>query len=190
MTSAPYGINNRRLRSAARVLRQGGIIAYPTEAVYGLGCDPFNQAAVLRILALKRRSARKGLILIASTFEHTLPFVNWEAVDRASILASWPAAVTWVLPALPDAPRWLSGDPRTIAMRLTAHPLCRMLCTLSGHAIVSTSANRAKRQPARSPLAIRHAFGAGVDAIVRGALGGNPHPSVIRDAHSGECLRP
>ena len=178
-----------RLRSAVHTLQNGGVIAYPTEAVYGLGCDPWNQATVMRILAMKQRSPGKGLIIIASQWEHTLPFVDWGAVDQATIATSWPGAVTFILPALAGAPWWLTGGRHTIAIRLTAHPLSASLCSLFGQAIVSTSANREGRRPAQRARMVRHIFGDGVDHIVHGALGGYARPSVIRDAVSGNVLR-
>ena len=99
-----------RLRQAVRALRHGGIIAYPTEAVYGLGCDPLNAAAVLRLLALKNRPMDKGLILIASDFQHLAPFVHAPDPDiMRRISATWPGPVTWLLPAKAETPTWLRG---------------------------------------------------------------------------------
>ena len=107
------------LRQAARALRHGGIIAYPTEAVYGLGCDPLNAAAVLRLLTLKNRPMDKGLILIASDFQQLIPFVRTPDADiMRRINATWPGPVTWLLPAKAETPAWLCGAHDTLAVRV------------------------------------------------------------------------
>jgi len=134
------------LRRAARMLTAGGVIAYPTEAVYGLGCDPLDAQAVTRLLAIKRRPVEKGLILIASRFDQLGPYVQpLTAAIRQRLDESWPGPNTWLLPADPATPRWIRGDHRTIAVRVTAHPLAAALCEAFGGAIVSTSANPAGR---------------------------------------------
>ncbi len=118
-----------RLRHAVRLLRGGGIVAYPTEGVYGLGCDPLDGAAVTRLLALKGRSRRKGLILIAASFERVRPFLApLDPELEAAARADWPGPVTWVLPAAPATPAWLTGGRQTLAVRVTAHPVAAALC--------------------------------------------------------------
>ena len=182
---------NWRLRHAAAVIRAGGIVAHPTEAVYGLGCDPLNPGAVRRLLALKGRPATKGLILIAADFEALRPFVG--TVDAAvlrRVRHSWPGPVTWLLPAAPGVPWWLRGSHPTIALRVTAHPLAAALCRAWGGALVSTSANPAGRPPARTALTVRRYFGRGVDLILTGPTGGAAAPTEIRDACSGRIVRP
>ena len=179
-----------RLHLAADVMRRGGVIAYPTEAVYGLGCDPWNGDAVERILAIKRRDITKGLILIAADPTQIEPFVLPLAPDRmAEIHASWPGPNTWLLPARAHTPRWLTGRFSTLAVRVTAHPLAAGLCRAFGGAIVSTSANVASRPPARTALGVRIALAGGPDLILAGACGGSVRPSSIRDGLSGRVLR-
>lgn len=178
-----------RLRLAARAVRGGGVIAYPTEAVYGLGCDPLNPVAVFDLLALKGRPLAKGLILIAAEFDHLQPYVDEvDAAAMAAVRASWPGPHTWLLPARPTTPVWLTGDHPTLAVRVTAHPVAAALCRLTGP-LVSTSANPAGRQPARDALTVRRYFGAGLDAVVCGAVDRSRGPSTIRDAASGRLLR-
>ncbi len=179
-----------KLRSTRRVLRAGGVIAYPTEAVYGLGCDPLNREAVFRLLALKRRPLAKGLILIASSFEQLAPYLQPLSPELSrKTRESWPGPVTWLLPARPETPRWLTGIHTTLAVRVTDHPVAAALCETFGGAIVSTSANPSDRPPARTPLTVRRMFGAGVDLIVHGALGGLERPTEIRDAATGRVVR-
>ena len=177
-------------RQAVRVLHAGGVIAYPTEAVYGLGCDPMDAAAVLRILELKKRPWQKGLILIASDRQQLDPFILPLSQELQTLLdESWPGPITWLLPAHPEVPYWLRGEHNSIAVRVTAHAGTRVLCEAFGRAIVSTSANPATLPPARSPLKVRRYFGDGLGMILHGPLGGRAQPSEIRDASSGRVIR-
>ncbi len=195
-----------RLRLAVDWLRRGGVVAYPTEAVYGLGCDPWNGAAVRRILAMKRRPEAKGLILIAADLAQLAPFVQWLEPNRmADILATWPGPHTWLLPARPETPVWLRGQHDTLAVRVTAHPLAAALCRAAGRALVSTSANRASHTPARTALEVRLRLGAGggwarataadrgaylqADYLLVGPCGGRAQCSSIRDGRTGHLLR-
>lgn len=190
--TAPF--QRHRLRLAARLLSNGGVVAYPTEAVFGLGCDPWDRAAVERILAIKGRDVAKGLILIAADPLQLAPFLApLPSARRAEILASWPGPNTWVLPVRPGVPSWLTGRFDTLAVRVTAHPLAAGLCRAYGGAIVSTSANRAGRPPARTALGLRLALGTpttwGIDGLVPGRCGGADRPSTIRDGRTGQLLR-
>ena len=178
------------LRRAVETVRTGGVIAYPTEAVYGLGCDPLEHEAVTRIFDLKRRDTAKGLILIAARVEQLLPFMAPlpDAVMR-KLEASWPGPVTWVVPAAAGLPFWLSGGRETLAVRVTAHPLASELCTACDMALVSTSANRSGQAPARTALQVRTQFGEAVDCILPGPVGGLSKPTEIREALTGKVLR-
>lgn len=185
----PFGLR-LKVRDAARVVREGGVIAYPTEAVYGLGCLPNDPHAVGRIVALKRRSARKGLLLIGATLEQIEAFARLDASPlRDEILSSWPGPFTWVLPARPGTLDTVTGGRPTVAVRITDHPVARALCRHAGSALVSTSANVAGRPPLRTALGVRRHLGAAVDAIVPGPLGGRAAPSRIRCGMTGRVLR-
>lgn len=178
------------LSHAARALRQGGIIAYPTEAVFGLGCDPLNEAAVDKLLKLKQRSRGQGLILIAAEFaqlQHLLRPLSNDIMQR--VLRAWPGPITWLMPALDEAPVWLRGRFDTLAVRITAHPIAAQLCREAGMAIVSSSANVTGQSPAKSADAVRSAFGAEIDVILDGPLGGSDRPTEIRDALTGVTVR-
>jgi L-threonylcarbamoyladenylate synthase len=178
-----------RLRQAARAIRQGAVVAYPTEAVYGLGCDPLNANAVQRLLAIKGRAPGKGLILVAADYAQLRPFVApLSDAQRATLQASWPGPTTWVVPAAPGLPSWLSGGRDTLAVRVTAHAGSAALCRASGMALVSTSANAATRPASRSALQVRLRC-PGVDLVLAGPTGGRLRPTEIRDLASGECLR-
>lgn len=178
------------ISQAVDCLRQGRVIAYPTEAVYGLGCDPANEPAVRRILELKSRPASAGLILIADEFERLEPFVApVDSRQLAQALDCWPGPVTFLFPRADGVPDWLAGDHPTIAVRVTDHPVCRELCRAFGGAIVSTSANPRGAEPARSPSEVERYFGAALCGTVAGELGGGARPSEIRDLATGEILR-
>lgn len=179
-----------RLRLAAHVIHHGGVVAYPTEAVYGLGCDPWNGEAVVRLLAIKRRDVSKGLILIAADADQLAPFVEDLPPERmAEIRASWPGPHTWLLPARSITPRWLTGRFDTLAVRVTAHPLAAGLCRVYGGAIVSTSANMADHPPARTALQVRLRLADQPDDILAGVCEGAGRPSSIRDGRTGRLLR-
>lgn len=170
------------------MFRDGGIVAYPTEAVYGLGCDPLNADAVYRLLAMKQRPVHKGLILIASRLEQLLPYVRFEDDWAAQVKASWPGPHTWLLPAAPDLPYWINGGRDSVACRVTAHPLAAALCDRFGRAMISTSANRMGQPPARTPLQVRLRC-PDVDLVLHGPLGNLERPTPIRDARSGTQIR-
>lgn len=179
------------LQRAAETVRAGGVVAYPTEAVYGLGCDPGNSAAVQRILRLKGRPAAKGLILIAADLAQLQPYLAPLPEEmRERVLPTWPGPVTWLLPAAPGTPEWLRGEHTTLAVRVTAHPLAAALCRAAGTPLVSTSANRSGGAPARSAQEVRTLFGGALDFVLEGELGGLARPTQIRDGRSGEVLRP
>lgn len=179
-----------QLAALRRFLANGGVIAYPTESCYGLGCDPRNAGAVTRILRLKRRPKAKGLILIAGKLPQLLPYLAPlpEHAD-STYLSCWPGPVTLLLPARPDCPRWLTGQHRKLAVRITAHPPAARLCDALDMALVSTSANRAGQRPLRTATACRRIFGEQV-WVLEGRVGGRRRPSTILDPSSGLRLRP
>ncbi len=180
------------LAEAAALLKRGGVIAYPTEAVWGLGCDPRNEEAVLRLLAIKQRTVDKGLILIASHLDQVRPFLDIAALptDRlAEVLATWPGPHSWVMPAAAAAPRWITGVHAGIATRISAHPVVTALCEAFGGALVSTSANLAGQPPAHVRTALDPTLLHALDGVVAGETGGLSRPSSIRDAVTGTAIR-
>ncbi len=186
--AAPAAVN---MEAVVAALHAGGVVAYPTEAVYGLGCDPDNAAAVQRLLDLKQRPVDKGLILIAADETQLERYVDLsDAAMAARVRASWPGPVTWLLPVRAGVPAWLCGAHASLAVRVTAHPLAAALCRAFGGALVSTSANLSGQPALRDAAAVAAAFGNALDAILAGAVGGRERPSEIRDAATGEVLRP
>lgn len=177
-------------RGLQHYLRSGGVIAYPTESIFGLGCDPANRKAVQRILHIKGRPQHKGLILIASDIRQLIPYIaplnpeQYERLRQSSVLRP----TTWVVPTASDCPKWLTGRHRSIAVRLTAHPLCRRLCAETGMALVSTSANPSGGKPARNTRQCLQRFSPQV-RVIRGMTGGAKRPSTIADLVTGKILR-
>lgn len=183
-------ISNFRIHLAVRALRAGGVIAYPTEGVWGLGCDPDNPAAVLRLLELKQRDMAKGLVLVAADIEQFAPHLAGLRVEQQRQLrASWPAALTWLVPDNGAAADWIRGDSQRVALRVSPHPVVAGLCRAFGGPLVSTSANPSGRVAAMSALRVRQYFDDRLDYIVAGALGGRGAPTPIRDLVTGAFLR-
>lgn len=179
------------IRRAIAALQRGGVIAYPTETVYGLGCDPLCHDALTRILAIKRRPWQKGFIIIAASYAQLAPYIlPLDEPLLAQIQATWPGPVTWLLPARPECSPLLRGTHDTLAARVSSHPVARSLCQRFGGAIVSTSANLSGQPPARNFLSVMKRFHNAVDYIVPGASNPGAKPSEIRDAKSSRIVRP
>ena len=177
------------LSRAVLASESGGVIAYPTEAVYGLGCLPLNKAAVRRLLALKRRSQDKGLIVVAADIEQLRALVDFDAArERRALLESWPGPHTWLVPCRGETPAWLTGVHATLAVRVSAHPVVRALCGALGP-LISTSANPEGAPPARSSAAVEAYFAGQIDYIFPGKITGSQKPTRIRDAMTGEIIR-
>lgn len=187
MSAAVFPLMPGSLKHAAHVLRKGGVVAYATEHCFGLGCDPRNERAVRRLLRIKGRPAEKGLIVIAADVDQLAPYA---ASIPAHVAATWPGAHTWLLEPRPHVPRWLTGTHPRIAVRVTAHTQAAALCRAAGMAIVSTSANHAGEEPARSYRDTVRRLGSEVDYVLPGRVGDHPAPTTIRDAATGELVRP
>lgn len=178
-----------KIRLAVHALQQGKLIAYPTEAVYGLGCDPLNETAVINLLKIKQRPAHKGLILIASNFAQLQPYIKPSPDMLQRIMPSWPGPITWVIPAQTWVPSYLRGSHHSLAVRISAHPLVQQLCANYGGAIVSSSANISAQAPALTALAVRKNFSMRNIFILQSATGQDRQPTAIYDAQNGNCLR-
>lgn len=174
------------------LLRSGGVLVYPTEAVWGVGCDPRHAAAVQRLLDIKQRPASKGVILIAARLEQLDDWIHLDRLDghrQAEIRASWPGPNTWTLPCPGTVSRLIRGDHDTLAVRITAHPVAAALCEALGGPLVSTSANPSGQPPAFAREALDAGLLSAVDGVVRGETGGMGAPTRIRDGITGLDLR-
>jgi L-threonylcarbamoyladenylate synthase len=170
-------------------LKRGGLVAYPTESCFGFGCDPRNRRAVLRLLQLKGRPQKKGLILIASSTRQLRPFLlPLEATAEQRLIEDGAQAITYLMPAKESCPRWLRGAHDTLAVRLTAHPEARALCHQAGMALVSTSANFSGQRATKSYAECQRLFGAQV-RVLPGRVGRRKKPSTIRSWGDGRIVR-
>jgi len=177
---------------AQHAFATGAVLAYPTEAVFGIGCDPTNEAAVARLFALKQRDPNKGVILIAANYSQLLPFVDDALIPqdkRFSVLSHWPGPITLLLPARHDCPQWLTGAHTTIATRVTAFAPAVQLCKALNSALVSTSANISGEPALRSADAVREQFGERVGWVMDAAVGGANSPSKIINPITGQVVR-
>ena len=178
---------------AVNVLHQGGVIAYPTEAVFGLGCDPKNLSAVKKILDLKLRKKQKGLILIASNFEQLKSYIQpLEKNIENKLLDSWQekkTAITWLVPVDNNISMYLKGQFDTLAVRVSHHPIVKELCEKFAGAIISTSANIATQEAARTAEKVKEIFADKIDFIIEGETDLNAQPSEIRDALTDKIIR-
>ena len=173
-------------------LQQGELIVYPTEAVWGIGCDPDNEEAVLKLLEAKQRPVEKGLILAAANVSQCLDYFDFDAVPiekRAEIFSSWPGPITWLLPAKSTAPKWITGGSDFIAIRVSGHLTIQRICKTFNKPIVSTSANITGTPVSTTMAEAIEVFKDQVAIYVDEALGGNDKPSVIKHSITGEIFR-
>lgn len=183
-------ISRWQLQQAAQKIRHGALIACPTEAVWGLSCDPMNRQAVERLLNIKQRQAHKGLILVAADIQQLTSLLDGLPNQQLQQLQqSWPGPNTWLVPHRNLLPAWITGSHATVALRVSAHPLLQQLCQLTGP-LVSTSANPARRPAASSRLRVEQYFHGQLDLVLNGQLGQQQQPSCIRDLATGQIIRP
>lgn len=175
----------------ARVIASGGVIAHPTEGVFGLACDPASRAALERVMRIKQRDASKGVILLAHCPDALQPYcAELEPNMTARLTKTYPHPTTFIVPAAPGASDLLTGGRSTLAVRITTHDLSLTLCRTLEHPIVSTSANRGGEPPARDAITVRETLGDDLDLIVDGELGDAQGPSAIIDIVTGQIVRP
>ena len=176
---------------AVECLRDGGVIAYPTEAVWGLGCDPFNPDAVNRLLALKKRSKNKGLILAAGSISQVEVLMRALSYEQQELVVSkWPGPVTWIIPdALNIIPNWIKGQHSKVAVRVSSHSVVKDLSNAFRGMIVSTSANLNNESEIKSFEVLERQFGSKLDGIVEGDLGLDTNTSEIWDVETGIRIR-
>lgn len=179
------GADDPGLKMAANAILAGGVVVYPTETVYGLGCLPSDPDAAKRICEVKGR-ADKPLPLICSDVEKARRIVHFN--DAAMILAEkfWPGPLTLVLPSKVNYPMWVTRHKDTLALRVPGYEIARRLAYFSGGVIVSTSANRSGKQPARTAREAVSQFGNSVDFIVDGGPSPGKMPSTVLDLSSDE----
>ena len=187
-------MTNIDLSNALNVLNTQGVIAYPTEAVFGLGCDPDSSIAIEKVLQIKKRPASKGLILIASNIEqlqHYADFSLLNSTQLSAIQKTWPGPFTWIVPAKKNLSKLISGDFESVAVRVSAHPVVQQLCLQFGKPIISTSANLSGLTPCSTSQEVEIMFAKHplLENIIDAPVSGLANPSQIHDAISGKRLR-
>jgi len=183
-------ISGFQLRIAKHALEKGEVVAYATDTVLGLGCDPENEAAIEKLLCIKNRAPDKGLILVAGNIEQLHPWVDFtQANNVQNILDSWPGSETWVLPAQIGVSSLITGDHRGIAVRVSASKTIQQLCGAFGGVFVSTSANRSGRPVAKTMMQCRKSFHSQVQCYLQSDEEQSQLPSRIRDGITGEVIR-
>ncbi len=183
-------LQENTFHTARDVVKQGGVIAYPTEAVFGIGCDPCNKEAVMRVAEIKSRPVDKGFILIASQASQLDMFcdiTNEHFLRR--VKNTWPGPNTWVFPVADTCPQWLRAGQAGIAVRISAHPPVITLCDTLESALISTSANLSGEEPAKTAQQVREIFGDAIHYIVESKVGDLTHPTTIRDVSDGRVIR-
>lgn len=177
---------------ALTALQQGEVIAYPTEGVFGVGCDPDNPQAIQKLLTLKQRPVEKGLILIAASYAQLAPYIDESQLtdqQLQTVQATWPGPYTWIMPTSDKVSDWVSGQFNSIAVRVTDHPLVQQMCLAFGKPITSTSANLSGLEPCMTTEEVEAQLGDQLVAILRGETGGRDKPSEIRDAKTLQVIR-
>lgn len=179
------------LNTCLYALQQNSVIAYPTEAVFGLGCNPDSESAVMALLELKQRPVEKGLILIAADYSQFTDFIDdslLSDMQKERMFATWPGPVTWVVPARETTPKWLTGRFASLAVRVSNHPDVKRLCSAFNKPLVSTSANLSGKPPCRTASEVFEQFGDDFP-VLKGETGGRMNPSEIRNVLTGELIR-
>lgn len=159
-----------QIRGAANAIKNQGVICYPTESVFGLGCLPLSEPAVEKILTLKQREVEKGLILVASRLDQLEPFTILSECDKQKIITQ-KTPTTWLVKKSPLTPDWISGKHDKVAIRLSSHPVIIALCDELNSAIVSTSANKSTAKAATNILQVRQYFPYELDFYLAGKTG-------------------
>ena len=185
-------MTERLIRDAADIIARGGVIAYPAEACFGLGCDPGNKAALARIRLLKSRSLEQGFILVADAIEGLMPYIDWHLLERdqrKAVVASWPGPISWLIPASGQAGKELTGCHDSLAVRVSAFRPLRELCRYLQSALVSTSANLRGKAPLKTAAEVAREFAGQIDYILDAPIQGLDRPSQIIDARTQTRIR-
>ncbi len=177
-------------RKLSAHLKSGGVVAYPTESCYGLGCLPKHAQGLKRVIHLKKRPQHKGMIVIGSDLDQLQPLIKRPPENMQALLQqTWPAAKTFLLPSEKSVLSLLRGKNRDkLAVRVPAHAGARRLCHALNTALVSTSCNRAGKRACKTEREVRRQFGRKV-WIIGGLIGDRKAPSQIIDGETGKRLR-
>lgn len=176
------------IQQAVKIIQSGGVISYPTESVFGLGCDPLNESAVNRILRLKNRTVDKGLIIVAGDLKQLEAYIEISAEEEDKILKE-KSDTTWLVKKSPLTPNWVSGKHQKVAVRVSKHPLIVKLCQTINQPLISTSANPAGSTPATTSQQSSHYFSNNVDLYIDYENEGSGQPTQIKDITTDTVIR-
>ncbi len=182
-------MNHWQNNLAVKLLKRGGIIAYPTESVYGLGCDATNLNAIAQLLSIKNRPQAKGLIILVSHIEQAFEFIaplnqqQIETIKQPNIRAT-----TWLLNKSSHLSPLLVGKHDKIAVRVTSNPVAKNLCQLLNKPLVSTSCNLSSKPASSHVSIVRNQMKMKLNLILSGSCGGQL-PSRIVDLQSSRIIR-
>ena len=179
---------NPQIQQAAKIIQSGGVISYPTESVFGLGCDPLNEFAVNKILKLKNRAVEKGLIIVAGDLKQLKPYVELSTEEEQKILNE-KSDTTWLVKKSELTPGWVSGNHKKVAVRVSNHPLIFQLCQIINQPLISTSANPSGSAPAITSQQSKHYFSNNVDLYIDYASKGTGQPTQIKDITTDIVIR-
>jgi len=171
-----------------RFIRQGGIIAYPTESCFGLGCDPRNRKAINKIIKLKKRSLNKNFILIGSSIKQFNYFLNpLDNSTSTNLFSKWPGPHTWLMTANNRCPNWLKSNSK-IALRISSFSSCQLLTKSLDMAITSSSLNLTGKIPLKNYRDVCRFLPKQVK-LIKGRVGKSKRPSVIQDFKTKKIIR-
>jgi len=184
----PVRPDETAIAEAVEVLRGGGVVAYPTDTLYGLAVDPANDTAVRRLFDLKGRDAAAAIALIAADAAQAEHAGRFGPIERRLAAAFWPGPLTIVVPAA-DALSRLLAPRGTLGVRVPAHAVARALAQQLGECITATSANRSGAAAPATAADVVRAFSDGVDLLLDGGAAPGGAPSTIVEVVQGRLTR-
>ena len=180
----------RYINKAVEILKSGGVIIYPTDTVYGLGCDIFNKEAVERIYTIKNETETKLFSFLCSDLKDISKYAKVSNFAYKSMKKLIPGPYTFVLPAAREVPKKLWTKRKTVGIRVPNNEIARILAAELGNPIISTSATTRKGDLIFDPLEIRTVFNNSVDLMLSmGALSGKPSSIIDLSGDEAEIIR-
>jgi L-threonylcarbamoyladenylate synthase len=175
------------LAEAATILLAGGVVAMPTDTLYGLAADPFSVAAVARVFSVKGRSAERAMPLVAADLDQIVTQIGpLPELARRLAMTYWPGPLTLLVARPPSIPADVAGGRDEVGVRVPAHAVTRGLCRACGRLLTATSANVSGEPPSNDPDAIARALGDRVDLLLDAGHTPGGAPSTIVDVTGSE----
>ena len=180
----------RFINKAVNILRNGGVIIYPTDTVYGIGCDIFNKEALERIFAIKNDAGSKLFSFICSDLKDIAKYAKVSDYAYRMMKHLLPGPYTFILPAAKQVPKKLWSKRKTVGIRVPNHPISLSIVKELGHPIISTSATNRKGEVVYDPFEIKNIFNSQVDLMLAsGNLVGAPSSVIDLSDDEPEVVR-